>query len=454
MFGISKYHVAAGSYYASGKEQKLLQAFLGTCVGVTLYDKTARVGGLIHILLPEPVSSEGSLFPEKYASTAMPIFIQALCDAGADKKNLSAVIAGGALVGPIDERDLALDIGGRSVDVVRQFLSREHIPVERSETGGFFTCCLSLDLVTGETRIDPAGHERYEPDRPADIPSREEINRAIQTLKPIPQVALKILRLVGKDDYDIDEIAEEVRKDQVISAKTLQLCNSAMFSMRQKVDTLDHALLLIGQHQLIKLVISASVKRLFDPGTQGYSLCKGGLYHHALGTAIIAEKLAQRTGKAQPGVAYTAGLLHDIGKVVLDQYITPAYPLFYRNVAEKHLSFQEAEKRILGIDHTEVGRELAEKWGFPDSLVSAICHHHVPENDPQHRILSHVLYLADLLMERFQAGLELEQTPTGKIRDRLAEIGIPLSQLPELVDAIPEGVFTATGQETEGEWAA
>jgi putative nucleotidyltransferase with HDIG domain len=438
-----RHHVAAGNFVVTPKKKLILQAFLGTCVGVAMYDDDQKVGGLFHILLPEPVCPGDTPVPEKYATTGMPLFLTALLEAGAKKETLRAAIAGGALVGPLKEMDLSLDIGGRNVDIVRQFLTREGIPVEKSETGGFFSCRLNLDLQKEEFQIEPASHENYSEKQKIVLPEKKEIARAMDELKPIPQVALKILRLVHKDDYDIEEIAEEVRRDQVISAKTLQLCNSAMFSIRRKIETLDHALLLIGRDQLVKLVISAAVKKFFDPTTSGYSLCKGGLYHHALGTAIVAENIAQITGKVHPSLAYTAGLLHDIGKVVLDQYVSAAYPMFYRRVSQEHQDFLDAEKSILGVDHTQAGYDLAVKWGFPESLSAVIRHHHHPEKETTHRNLTHILFLSNLLMEKFSAGLEFEQTTSENISERLAEIGLSLSNLPDLVDALPEELFLA-----------
>ncbi len=444
MTGYSKIHVAAGSFSVFKKEKKILQAFLGTCVGVALYDATAGVGGLIHILLPEPVSSGETPFPEKYATTSFPLFLQALYAAGSSKENLTAVVAGGALMGPLDERDLSLDIGGRIVDIVRRLLDLEGIPIEKSETGGFFTCCLNLNLETGGIEIVPAGFDRYDAAMEIAIPERKEIDLALSRLKPIPQVALKILRLVSGDNYDIQDIANEVRKDQVISAKTLQLCNSAMFSTRRKIETLDHALLLIGRDQLVKLVISASVRKLFEPNTQGYSLCKGGLYHHALGTAIVAEKIAQFTGTVLPGLAYTAGLLHDIGKIVLDQYISSAFPLFYRTVSQERRSFIAAEQKILGTDHTRIGYDLALKWDFPDSLSAVIRHHHSPEKETEHKNLTQILYVSNLLMERFHAGLELEHSVGRDLPEKMTEIGFSIDRLPDLVDTLPKELFSTS----------
>ncbi|MFO7600209.1 MAG: chemotaxis protein CheD, partial [Candidatus Desulfacyla sp.] len=102
---IPRRSVPSGSYVVSESKNLILEAFLGTCVGVSLCDQEAGVGGLIHLLLPEPTSSDIFDQPETYASTGLPLFIKALCDAGASRHRLEARIAGGALVGPLAERD-------------------------------------------------------------------------------------------------------------------------------------------------------------------------------------------------------------------------------------------------------------------------------------------------------------------------------------------------------------
>jgi putative nucleotidyltransferase with HDIG domain len=201
---------------------------------------------------------------------------------------------------------------------------------------------------------------------------------------------------------------------------------------------------MLGQHLLLKFVISASLNGFFNQTGQGYSLCKGGLYHHAIGTAVIAEKLADLTGQAEPSLAYTAGLLHDIGKVVLDQFINSGVSLFYRELNEEGKNFSEIEKQVLGTDHTEVGVDLALKWSFPESLVETIRFHHVPENAAQHKALVHIVYLADLLMSRFHTGLELERLNTDALGTRMEAIGLSISEFPKLVDHIPVQVLESS----------
>jgi putative nucleotidyltransferase with HDIG domain len=176
----------------------------------------------------------------------------------------------------------------------------------------------------------------------------------------------------------------------------------------------------------------------------GYSLCKGGIYHHAIGTAIIAEKLANLTGRISPSLAYTAGLLHDIGKVVLDQYLYAYFPFFYRQLNEEKKDLVEVEKNELGIDHTEVGGDLAHNWSLPESLVETIRHHHKPENTVQNTELVHIVYLADLLMSRFNPCFELERLNTESLATGLETIGFSIDSFSEIVDFIPVKSFEAS----------
>jgi putative nucleotidyltransferase with HDIG domain len=441
---LQHYHVAAGSFYVSHNKPLILKSFLGTCVGVALFDEEAHVGGLIHLLLPEPGSSAGSIQPEKYASTGFPLFLEAICNEGASKNRLKAYIAGGALVGPLKDCDLQLDIGGRTAETVLRYLKAENIRVEKSETGGFFTCSINLNMQNGQFSIEPAPIDRDSTSGEIHLASAGKIEQAMENIQPIPQVALKILRLIENEEYEIKTLAEEIRKDQVISARTIKLCNSVAFAGSNKVESLDQALVLLGMNLLAKLVISVSVNELFSHSGLGYSLCKGGLYHHAVGTAIIAEKLADYTGSVEPGLAYTAGLLHDIGKVVLDQSIASAYPLFYRRLFEEENSFSEAEKEILGLDHTQVGDKLARKWLFPESLCDIIRNHHRPEKAARYLELAHVVYLADLLMSRFHSGLELERLETESLAARMETIGLSIDKFADIVDLIPIGVFESS----------
>lgn len=444
-------HIAAGHFKAMTQSDHIFQAYLGTCLGVALYDNVRKAGGMIHILLPEPPGIYGTPIPEKYASTGIPMLIKALTDLGCTLENLKAVIAGGALVGPISHQDMGLDIGGRSADIAQDILRELGIEIIKSETGGFFTCTLELNMRTGQTLIKPAWEQTLVSAPPFVPPTLEDIIQTIDTLRPIPQTALKILRMFQEDRQGISEITTELSRDQVLSAQTLKLCNSALFSGTLKIDTLKDAVLLIGKDMLVKTVITAAVETYYNQvGATGYSLCKGGLFFHAVGVATLAEKLAEKTGKTEGKLAYTAGLLHDIGKVVLDQFIADSAPLLFRNLGENKINFLHSEKKILGITHCQAGEVLAKKWQFSDALTKVIRLHHDPEAAQESRDLVAIVYLADLLMEKFFTGVELEKMQTRSMVPVLRQLGLDEAKLTKIIDTLPLDALTPNHLLTNG----
>jgi putative nucleotidyltransferase with HDIG domain len=435
-------HISAGSFHVASLEPVVLEAYLGTCVGVALFDPDAGVGGLAHFLLPEPVSLDHAWQPEKYAASGMPIFLEALYKAGARPTGLRATLAGGALVGPVDDMDLNLDIGGRTAETAERILRAEGIRIEHVETGGFFACCIRMDLQDGTCRIEPSGVAGVDAARAVRLPAQGEIDRAVERLQPVPQAALKIMRLIDEEEYDTRILSAELRRDQVLSARTLQLANSVMFATRSRIESIDHALMFLGVNLFMKFVVTAAVEAFYAQSESGYSLVRGGLYHHAAGTGLVTECLARLTHTAKPGQAYAAGLLHDIGKVVLDQFVAGAAPLFYRRlIEEKAPDFTQAEQAVFGTTHTEVGHRLAQRWGFPESLAEAIHCHHCPEQGDAHVELDHLVFLANLIMARFHCGLELEAQGGGRLAPRLEAIGLAIDRLPAIIDSIPLTVF-------------
>lgn len=443
--------VVAGEFWVGSRGPVQLEAYLGTCVGLALFDDAAGVGGLMHLLLPEPPTPTSTYQLEKYAVTGLPFFLKALEEKGGDPKRMKACLAGGALIGPIAQQDLNLDIGGRISEITVAFLAREGIDLVQFETGGIMPTRLGLDMTSGRFSIAPAGSETMTEELALPSPSRADIQAAMEGLQPIPQVALRILRMVAEEDYRVADLARMVRQDQVISARTLKLCNAASFAAAGKIASVERALVFLGRNLFTRSVVAVCVQDFYCQQNSGYSLRMGGLYQHAVGTALIAEHLARRTHRLFPALAYTGGLLHDIGKVVLDQFVAARRPLFYRDLAQE-TNFLAAEKQHLGVGHTEVGRRLALTWKLPQPYVETITHHHFPEEAGHHEDLVHLVYLADLIMSRFHAGLELESINTEHLAQRLARLGLATGDLQPIIDGLPSRVFrlslAGAGEET------
>lgn len=436
-------HIPSGSFRTSKRGNQLFQAPLGTCVGVAIFDHHAHVGGMIHILLPEPVGKIAPENYEKYASTALPMFLQDLYAMGAKPETMVATVAGGALVAPLSHQDINLDIGGRSTEIAFRILRKEGITINSCETGGFFTCTLELNLDNGATVIRPAWEKKKGEDIIDTPPSKEDIALTIESLNPIPQTALKILRIIQQDSYTLESISNELKKDQVLAARTIQMCNSVMLGGKVRVETIKDALLILGENTLINSVITAAIKNYFSQAaTNGYSLCRGGMFFHSVGCAVTTEIIATLTGKANSKIAYTAGLLHDIGKVVLDQHIARLYPLFFRELHQKESDSISIESKILGINHCETGGMLAKNWNFSTSLTDVIQYHHDPQrSDPVNLDLVSLVYVADLLMSRFHTGFETDRLNSENLEEILRKLGLSISDLQAIVELIPLYIF-------------
>ena len=431
-------YVDSGRYTISGRRKSVLQAVLGTCVGVAIRDQKAGIGGICHLLLAEPAGVPEAWPKERYASTGLPLFIADLEAHGASKKRMEAFVAGGALVGPISSLDLELDVGGRTADKVFQILEQEGIPVLRSETGGYFTCNLRLNLSTMEPEIIPP--EDLVPDALVELkmPTEEELSKLISRVRPIPQIALKITRMIQDEQSDLKDLATEIRQDQVIAAKVLNLCNSAFIGLGRKVRSIDEAILVLGDKTLLQIAVSAYVEIFYSAHNHdGYSLCKGGLFHHAVGMARLCEQLAQKLKVVPPEVAYTAGLLHDIGRAALDQYVCRAFPLFYRRTQVADEALTVAEQDLLGITHTEAGRRLAEAWELPNILQAAICFHHNPGEAKKGKVMASLVYVAEMLMSRFNTGLELENMNPEYLESAMKTLGLGSHMIPKMAELVP-----------------
>lgn len=437
MFELMVETVQTGTFEIRKKSSKILRAFLGSCVGVALVDKKNGVGGMLHILLPEPPAKAAVDEPEKYASTAMPVFLEALYDMGADKNELVAYVAGGSLVGKVSMMDLRLDIGGQSAEVVANYLKYEGVKIELAETGGYISSQMSLDMNEMTCDIEPILNLHPSFDQIPEVESKFNINEVINDIKPIPQIALKVIRYINDGYQSMSSIAEEIRQDQILTAKVLQLSNSAYINPGRKITSIDRALVLLGEKRILLLTLSVFTEMFYQQSEQGYSLTKGGLFHHAIRAAALADKLALYTHLVSPDEAYTAGLLHDIGKTALDQVMVHDYPLFYKKMTdETDLALTEIEKELFGYSHTDVGDILADRWDLPDILGEAIRFHHQPEKAILNHELTHLVSLANTLTNSFASGSAVSNANSGNLELTLEVLKLTPEKLSEFIDTI------------------
>ena len=216
--------------------------------------------------------------------------------------------------------------------------------------------------------------------------SRELIKSRIlgkmKEIKSFPQFVVETLRKLNDRDSSASDVAMSLSRDEGLVIRTLKLANSAAYGISRDISSVTEAIAMLGYKNISNIVLSASVYSVMDKSLQGYALDRGQLWKHSLTVAYAARYIAQRFGKSIPEEAYVGGLLHDIGKVVLNDYVRFGYGIIVKLVEEKQIPFIEAETQVLGFDHAQVGAMLVEKWGLPEAYGYAVAYHHAPDSVP------------------------------------------------------------------------
>ena len=228
----------------------------------------------------------------------------------------------------------------------------------------------------------------------------QQIIEDVKDLPTLPAVVMELLNNLDNEDVDTHELALKVTHDSALTAKTLRYANSAYYSTMIKVTTIQQAISLLGLTTVRQIITTAALTGCFpENNCAGFS--HKDFWRHSNAVAIAAKILARRLNLNQD-VAFTAGLLHDIGTLVLVTYHSEQYAAAIAYRQEQKCTQFEAERRVLGIDHAEVGNALAEEWNFSDQMKNAIAGHHQPET-PGLGFLATVIHVANGIAHAHQA---------------------------------------------------
>ena len=224
-----------------------------------------------------------------------------------------------------------------------------------------------------------------------------ELVARVKNLPPVSYAALKLVSLLEQPAVSNDEVVQVLKCDNVLTAKLLRACNSPYFGLAESVLSVDQAVFLLGHQQILHIVLALAFGSAMVVPLPGYAMEANELWRHSLITASAAEAVAVEFPdlNVEPAVAFTVGLLHDIGKLVMGQALTPELQADIRQrVQSLQIPRSEAEHEVLGTDHSEVGACLLREWRLPEEILEAVANHHHPLLEPRPR-LSVVTHLAD-----------------------------------------------------------
>jgi putative nucleotidyltransferase with HDIG domain len=264
--------------------------------------------------------------------------------------------------------------------------------------------------------------------------SYDDVVRTLDDLPSLPAVVMELLNSIDQDDVDISVLARKVSHDQALTAKTLRLANSSLYGLQVKVTTIQQAITYLGFQTTRNLITAAAVTGCFAEGH-----CPGfdhkAFWRHSIATAACAKVLARQM-RFNQDYAFTAGLLHDIGRLVLVSCFPNQYSETIAYRADHDCYLLDAERAVLGIDHVDAGLALAEHWNFSDTMRLAIGGHHDPEA-PGAGFLAAIIHVADAIVH----ALDLAQ-----VQDDLVP---PVSTVAWTALGLDEEIYLQLFRETE-----
>ncbi|MCE5311904.1 MAG: HDOD domain-containing protein [Nitrospiraceae bacterium] len=228
-------------------------------------------------------------------------------------------------------------------------------------------------------------------------------------LPSLPPVASKVLQLMNRDGSSVSELEDLIAKDQSFSTRLLRVANSPYYGRGRAIDTISSAIIMIGFNTMKTLVVAASIKDMHSR----FGLFEKKLWEHSLGVSIAASMIAKKTRLVHAEEAMVAGLLHDVGKTVLNNNLPDKYVLVVERVFEEGIPFISVETEMLGYNHCNVGGLIARKWKLPKGLEVVIEYHHSEEmpvlDDSSHEVMCNVVKVADALCLNLGIGFQLSK---------------------------------------------
>lgn len=230
----------------------------------------------------------------------------------------------------------------------------------------------------------------------------KDLVSSIKTIAPLSQSATKLMELVESEEYGLTDITHIVELDPALTANVLKVVNAPAFGLGQTVESVARAVSFLGDKTVVGIAIGSCSPDVFGKPLEGYHAEQGELWEHCLFTAMAARELAgymKEPGGVTKETAFTAGILHDIGKAVIAQHMHRDVEELVQAVSEGQAeSFSDAERDAVGLDHMEVGLGVAIHWKLPMPLSQCIRYHHSPMDAvEEHRGLVYVVHVADAL---------------------------------------------------------
>ncbi len=225
----------------------------------------------------------------------------------------------------------------------------------------------------------------------------DNIVKRIDDLPPLPATFMKIVELSRNPNTSMKDLVDVISLDQAMVMRILRVCNSPFYGLRSQITSIAHAASYLGFSALQSIAATQATGSILNKKVDGYQLEEGELYKHSIATALGCRIIAEKKHRNLKDTAFTGGLLHDVGKLVLAKFVSEEFEKITEAVEKEKVSFNDAEQKVLGFDHTELGEKIAARWKLADNLCIAIRYHHDPLLCKKDAQIAHIVHVADAI---------------------------------------------------------
>jgi HD-like signal output (HDOD) protein len=226
----------------------------------------------------------------------------------------------------------------------------------------------------------------------------------VQGLPTLPSMLHNINQMVLNPRTSAKEVAQVISSDPALTSKVLRVVNSSFYGFPNRITTITHAIVILGFNTIKSIVLSSTIFDVFRKSNVATDFDRGEFWKHSIGCGAAAKVIGRRIQYPMLEELFIAGLLHDVGKIVLDQFLPERFGEALALARSKELLLFDAEAQLLGVSHADVGAWLFEKWNLSKGLVETVRCHHNPPLAGEHQRFAEIIHVSDILVRACRFG--------------------------------------------------
>ncbi len=221
--------------------------------------------------------------------------------------------------------------------------------------------------------------------------------KKIEQIPTLPAISQKVLETLRDEDAPMDKIARLIEQDQALAVNVLKIANSSFYGCLSTVSSIDHALVVLGMKEIKSILLGFSVHNFFSNHQAKKRFDHEKFWRHGIICSQVAKLLGRQFRIQNDSTLFLIGLIHDIGKIVVDQYLQEDFEQIIDHISAGKTTFSTAEKAVLGVTHYQIAAKLLKQWQFPNNVIMPVLYHHAPWYDKNHEMSSIIIFLANKL---------------------------------------------------------